>query len=50
MGYGEEVERYEQVEFALSLVMPNSLLSIWIWNPEKKSQLTMRVGHQQTGS
>lgn len=46
----EKEEKCEQVELDISLVMPSSLLNIWIWNSEQRSQLTTKVGHQQTGS
>lgn len=46
----EKEERCEQVELDISLVMPGSLLNIWIWNSEQRSQLTTKVGHQQKGS
>lgn len=46
----EKEGRYEQVELDISLAMPSSLLIMWIWNSEPRSQLTTKVGHQQTGS
>lgn len=46
----EKERRYEQVELDISLVMPGSLLNVWIWNSEQRSQLTTKVGHQQASS